>query len=247
MPLLLLLVPCFLQAQALTNAQVTKMVQAKLSDQLIVNSIHDATAVKFDLSPNGLIALKSAGVSDAVIEAMQSRSSGHRSSEAKESAVNNTNGRFPADIGVFYVTPEGKYILLEEDDASAHMKVGSMIMGAEFFGKYKEEAKIPGPEAKVATDRLPHFLIHVPQRDVSKFQVMKVWEIRPNERVVFRFVGRVNFRVKGHEIASSLSTTAVPGYVEMTPEKTLSEGEYGIVDLADIDKRTAKIWSFKIR
>lgn len=58
---------------SLTNDDIVKMVQAKLSASVIVTTIESAESVKFDLSPAGLVALKSAGAEDRVIEAMQVR------------------------------------------------------------------------------------------------------------------------------------------------------------------------------
>lgn len=56
--------------QALTNADVVKMVKAGLSADLIVATIKNAQVKNFDLSPDAVIKLKMAGVSDAVIAAM---------------------------------------------------------------------------------------------------------------------------------------------------------------------------------
>ena len=57
--------------RAMTNADVVEMVAARLSDQVITTSIRQAPAKNFDLTPTGLIALKKAGVPDAVILVMQ--------------------------------------------------------------------------------------------------------------------------------------------------------------------------------
>jgi len=56
----------------MTNADVIKMVTATLSDDLIINSIRQAPKRNFDFSVDGLVALKLAKVSDAVIRVMQS-------------------------------------------------------------------------------------------------------------------------------------------------------------------------------
>src|ERR1035437_8837534 len=53
----------------LSNDEVMKMVQAKLPDAVIVAKVKSSTC-KFDTSTDALIGLKSAGVSDAVLEAM---------------------------------------------------------------------------------------------------------------------------------------------------------------------------------
>jgi hypothetical protein len=60
-------------SQALTNADIIKMVKAQLSTNIIIATI-DSANVNFDLSPTGLIGLKEGGVEDRIIEAMQARS-----------------------------------------------------------------------------------------------------------------------------------------------------------------------------
>ena len=59
--------------EALTNDDIVKMVRAQLSTNIIIATMESAN-VKFDLSPNGLIGLKAAGVEDRIIEAMQVKS-----------------------------------------------------------------------------------------------------------------------------------------------------------------------------
>jgi hypothetical protein len=59
--------------QTLTNDDIIKMVQAQLSTSIILATM-DSANVNFDLSPNGLIALKQAGVDDQMIAAMQAKS-----------------------------------------------------------------------------------------------------------------------------------------------------------------------------
>ena len=55
--------------KVLTNQDVLDMVNAKLSDSVILAAIHTSTC-KFSTEPQDLIALHKAGVSDAVIQAM---------------------------------------------------------------------------------------------------------------------------------------------------------------------------------
>jgi hypothetical protein len=56
-------------SKVLTNQDVLDMVSAKLSDSVIIAAIHKSTC-KFSTDPKDLIALKKAGVSDAVMQAM---------------------------------------------------------------------------------------------------------------------------------------------------------------------------------
>jgi hypothetical protein len=57
--------------RTLTNADVVNMVKSGIGDQTIILTIQKG-ATKFDTSPNGLIELKKAGVSDAVLDSMLS-------------------------------------------------------------------------------------------------------------------------------------------------------------------------------
>jgi len=59
--------------EPITNDDIVKMAQAQLSISIIVTNMKSADSVKFDLSPEGLIALTDAGVDDRVIEAMVSK------------------------------------------------------------------------------------------------------------------------------------------------------------------------------
>lgn len=56
-------------AAQLTNEQIIQMVEAKLPDDVIIATIRKSSS-KFDLTPDALIKLKAAGVSDAVLRAM---------------------------------------------------------------------------------------------------------------------------------------------------------------------------------
>jgi len=60
-------------APALTNAQVIKMAKAGVDEDNIVATIHDATAVDFDLTPDGLVNLASNGVKGKIVIAMRER------------------------------------------------------------------------------------------------------------------------------------------------------------------------------
>jgi hypothetical protein len=57
----------------LTNDDIVKMARVGLSLSIIITTIETAPAVAFDVSPAGLIELKSAGVDDRIVEAMQAK------------------------------------------------------------------------------------------------------------------------------------------------------------------------------
>ena len=89
---LTLLVPRLAVGQAtpseITNADVISMAKAGIGDQTIMLAIQRGP-VKFDMSPQALIALKGAGVSDLVLNAIlaAANSKGQISPEAKNSSA----------------------------------------------------------------------------------------------------------------------------------------------------------------
>lgn len=58
--------------KALTNADILKLREAGLSDELIINSVKSSLA-NYDLSPDQVIELKNSGLSETVINAMMTR------------------------------------------------------------------------------------------------------------------------------------------------------------------------------
>lgn len=60
-------------AEALTNKDVISMVQAKLDEANIIDTVQHADAVNFDLTPRGQIDLAKASVSGRIIAAMKQR------------------------------------------------------------------------------------------------------------------------------------------------------------------------------
>ncbi len=99
--------PLLVAQQTLNNDAIVKLVQAGLSDDLIVNTIN-ASPAAYDTSANGLIALKKANVSDKVVAAMLLKASG-----AAPAAVQSTG--LPAgieDVGVYFKDPSGAWVAM---------------------------------------------------------------------------------------------------------------------------------------
>src|SRR5580700_10762010 len=59
------------QVPAMTNADVTRLVGMRVSDQTVIAVIHEAKATLFDLSPRAISELAVLGVSTAVIDTMR--------------------------------------------------------------------------------------------------------------------------------------------------------------------------------
>jgi hypothetical protein len=91
-------------AQAVTNFDLVEMTRAGLSEELIINTIQSRGG-RFDLSPNGMIALKQSGVSDRVVLAAQSM--GNRAGYAATPAVVPIN---PAPQVIVHQPPSVMYV-----------------------------------------------------------------------------------------------------------------------------------------
>jgi len=118
-------------AQAMTNADVIKLVSAGLSPEVVSSSIRQASDHAFDLSIDGLIALKQKKVPDSVIAAMQSYS-GSASPAATPAAPSTPSVQVqnsaptaklpipvPSEEDVFYyVNSDGRLISLRAENWS---------------------------------------------------------------------------------------------------------------------------------
>src|ERR1700685_943615 len=93
--------------QGLTNADIVKMQSAGLSESIILASVNGQPAA-YDTSSDGLLALKKAGVSDAVVAAMIPRNAAIKSGVSNPAGTNMAAAA-PAEpppgvdeIGVYY-------------------------------------------------------------------------------------------------------------------------------------------------
>jgi len=132
-------------AQKMTNADVLKMVEAKLSDDLIVSKIR-GSACSFDTSTDTILKLKSQGVSDGVIQAMVS--AGKPPSQASTPAApaaDPNNPLSPRAAGIYWLAKNQGGQQLTRLEASSYG--GSKAsMG---FGKVKYKAELARPHAAV--------------------------------------------------------------------------------------------------
>jgi len=68
---------------AMTNSDVIDMVTAHLDEKNILDTIQNAPAVNFDLSPKGQIALSKGGVNGNIIMAMKNKTRNVQSAPVK--------------------------------------------------------------------------------------------------------------------------------------------------------------------
>lgn len=174
---MLLVFTCLAQAQEpLNNDSIIKMVKASLSQDVIVSMVKSQPS-SFVVTPDQLIALKNAGVPDAVVSAMVNRSVGNGSVASPSSsgatlaagtvAVGDPNDPMAShDSGIYLYardrTGAFKLIMLEQA-AYQGSKTGGVMASAMTYGikKAKMKAVIPGQRASIrSADSQPVFYFY---------------------------------------------------------------------------------------
>ncbi|MGH9401695.1 MAG: hypothetical protein ACRD2P_06275 [Terriglobia bacterium] len=209
----------------LTNKDVVEMVSAKLSDAVIVDEIHKSQC-KFSTAPDDLIALKKAGMSDAVIEAMTNAgSAGAGHSEPPAAAA-------PAprrDVGVYYMN-KGSWADLPPE--VVNWKTGGVLKSLGTAGIVKGDinGEIHGERSPTSVNTPVTFLVVVPEGAyITEYQLI---DLHPHKRRrEFRTVTGGVFHVSG-----GATRDVIPFKSEKVGDRTfkitldnLDSGEYGFL------------------
>jgi hypothetical protein len=188
---------------AMTNRSVIRLVQAKVSDDIIISKIK-SSKTHFDTSVDGLVALKNAGVSDHVIDAMvnagsassspsgtgaAAKPSGPASNGSREavatgggSASRSAKARKPPEITQappnygMYIESEGKLQPLGRIETKVQIsKFRSLLKSVVPFVRQKVDINVPGAHASARFEETrPIFYAYFPpSRDVSKYKLLQ--------------------------------------------------------------------------
>jgi hypothetical protein len=161
--------------QALNNDGVIKLVKAGLSDDLIIATIN-AQPGTYDVSTDGLVALKASGASDKVVAAMLTKGSAPAAppaaappaATAPATPTDPDDPMSKHDFGVYLMTTthEGRpKMVFIERAGEAGVKSADVAAFAFTYGiaKAKLKAEIPGQRATTrAMDSRPVFYMYFP-------------------------------------------------------------------------------------
>jgi hypothetical protein len=145
--------------QTLNNDAIVKMVKAGFSDDLIVSTVN-GVAGSYDLSADGLIALKAAGVSEKVVAAIVAKVAAPTAAPAPAAGPAASDPNDPAaphEPGIYMVVKgaDGKnqMVRLEQKESNTEIPLTSCAL----------KAKIPGANAELrTTDLRPVFYLYFP-------------------------------------------------------------------------------------
>ncbi len=142
----------------LSNADILKMVEAKLGDDIIIGKIK-STPSNFDTSIDAILKLKAAGASDAVIhavvEASPAAKAAVKEASTKEPAPDPNDPKSPHEPGIYLYLEKSsvtKMVMLEPTVYSQG-KSGGLFKTAMTYGiaKAKWKAVVHNPHATIRT------------------------------------------------------------------------------------------------
>jgi hypothetical protein len=245
------------QEQALNNDSIIRMVKAQLSDDVIVTTIN-ASPGTYDTSPDGLIALKQAGVSDKVIAAIVAKSSPAPSDSAAPStpdASAHSAALPPAveNIGAYYKDSGSNWQPLPSEVVV--FQSGGLVKHVASAGLMKEDLNglVGGMRSRLVVNTPVTFILHVPQgRTANDYELVRLHIVGNNRQFQSVAGGLI------HESSGSIrdeidftSTQVGPSAYQIVLSNELGEGEFGFLEPQDsaapkTAATTGKIFTFAI-
>jgi hypothetical protein len=241
--------------QTMNNDSVVKMVKAGFSDDLIVTTINSQPGA-YDASADGLIALKSAGVSDKVVAAIVAKGSAPAPAAvaAPSTASAGTNPDDPNashEAGIYFYSANAAGHKMTELEPSVYSqsKTGGMMASAMTYGiaKAKSKAVLRGAHANArVSDPNAVFYFYFEQQAAGLSEASSPFggTSTPNEYTLLKFdvksdtretvVGKFN----AYGASGGVDDKAVvpftyeklrPGVYRVTLKSPLQSGEYGFI------------------
>jgi hypothetical protein len=222
--------------QGLTNTDIIKMQSAGLSENIILSSVNTQPAA-YDTSTDGLLALKKAGVSDAVVAAMISRNAAIKSGVANTSGTNlpsaAPSGPPPGvdEVGVYYQDKNKAWHLIPSEIVNT--KSGGVLKSIATDGIVKGDTNghIKGAESPTKLTTGSNILIFMPETYSANDYILVKLHRNSNNRE-FRAVTGGVFHSSGGATKDTIpfgSQKMAPHVYELTFGAPLSPGEYGII------------------
>jgi len=259
-PLLLvalsLAAPVSAEAEVLTNSDVVQLVSLGLGEEAVIAKIR-ASQKSFDLSTDGLIALKSGGVPNSVIAAMLGVGTTGATSAPSQLSMDSPDPMVPHYPGLYMLDAKGTSgkMTRVNPTVSNQAKTGGIFGYALTAGiaSVSIKAAIPGDSAKVQTSNpMPVFFAFFDESIPRDLQIgnsqwasgVGTTTSSPSEVTLVRFMekkGRREARVGSMNIAGSKtgvmdkdqiafdSEMLAPGVFKVVPKQPLEPGEYGFI------------------
>jgi hypothetical protein len=217
----------------MTNETVIGMVKAGLPDSVIIAKIRSSER-KFDTSTDGLVKLKSAKVSDSVIEAMISSGAAAPAASAASSA----------DPMIAHVSSAG-----EKPLKVVH---GEMETSVAPFAGSRQEVVLPAARAEYRiTDKQPTFSTNLPADQWALIRLKPGKNDRNlpmSKNSGFGWMGGGTFR-QGPDPKYRVpleAATAANGRASIKPKEDLTPGEYGLIAIVRGQPNMVEVFEFGV-
>ena len=237
--------PLLVAQQAMNNDSVIKLVKAGLSDDLIVSTIN-SQAGKYDTSTDGLIALKTAGVSDRVVTAIEAKVSEVSQpapppipplppmpTQASAAIPNLPEG--VDSVGIYYQAKDGSW--QEVDSEIVNRKTGGFLKTLATDGLVKGDVNglLKGSTSRLKLTFPASFILYLPEgRSPGEYDLIR-FRVHSNSRE-FRSVTGGFVHVSSGAARDSVefqSKKIAPRAYQVTLGQDLGKGEYGFLAPTD--------------
>lgn len=248
--LFLSLCPILMAQQALNNDAVIKLVKAGLSEDVIVSTVNSSPGI-YDTSADGLITLKTAGVTDKVVGAMIARASGIAPAPAAAPVSSGPPAGID-EVGVYYKDKSGAWQALMPE--IVNFKTGGAMKKFMTNGIVKGDVNghINGKHGKTQITFPASFAIYVPEGTaITEYQLLRLRE--SGDAREFRAVtGGVIHESGGstRDVVEFQSQKLAPRVYQITLEATIGKGEYGFLPPGNFSAKnmgsTGKIYAVTV-
>jgi hypothetical protein len=240
--------------QVLNNDAVIKMVKAGFSDDMIVATVN-GVAGSYDTSADGLIALKSAGVSEKVVAAIVAKATAPAPVLAAPAPAAATSA-FPAgidDIGVYYKDQTGAWTPLMPE--MVNFKSGGVMKSFATNGLVKGDinGRIAGAHAKTSLTFPAVFAIYVPEgTDITEYQLLRL-HVNSSSREFRSITGGIVHASGGatRDVVDFKPVKIAHRVFQITIDNSNKQGEFGILPPGAVGTANlgsgGKIYSFGIQ
>lgn len=244
--------PATQKQEVLTNQSIIRMVRAKINDDLIIAKIRQSKT-RFDLSTDGIVQLKEAGVSDRLLSVMLNTATATATSEPppKPPTVSptahmptptpvrtpprSTITRAPATYGL-YIEQDGQLLPIGRTQTKVQISKWRRFLGGVLpLIRQKIDINIAGAHAATRFDAVrPFFYAYFPpSRDPSKFKLLqcKITGQNFNQRTVASASILFSTEQNQDEILCDIGpVTGVEYLTRIIPREDLPTGEFAFVE-----------------
>jgi hypothetical protein len=242
--LLFLASASFVAAQALNNDSVIKMVKAGLTDDVIVATI-SANSGAYDTSPDGLIALKQAGVSNKVIDAIVAKSTASAPDSAPTNAAPSASAppEPPAppefaplppgveNVGAYYKDSNGNWEPLPAEVVI--FQSGGLVKHVASAGLVKEDLNglVGGMRSRLVVSTPITFILHVSQgHTASDYELVHLHVVANNRQFQSVAGGLIHDSSSSRRDEIDFSSKQIgPSAYQIVLNNGLGEGEFGFL------------------